>query len=279
MALMPRLFALTLLLGGTFSAHIFAPWMCLERCGDSADDIDAQFAQLSANLSVFTAVQYEAYNLGPASALVANNLSDVGPRIGALGLERWAMVSSYPYPPEFLSYMRAVFAAPAPFIAACLAEGKGKNLSGFNIDWEPPSGKGAPVPTPQDAADYAAFLSALARALHAGGMKVSVAAATWSPIWNLTALGASEVDFVATMGTYTAKFETWDEQLAEALAAIPLPKLIVGLETGNVNATGLAQRLTALQAADVRQLGLWRLPVPAEYWPFLRAWIGPGGGA
>jgi len=248
------------------------PWMCLERCGDSPADIAAQLAQLAANASSFNAVQFEAFNLGPNGTLVVNGLTDVGPAVRALGLEAWAMVSSFPYPPQFLYWMRALFAAPDGFIAACVAEVEARALAGLHIDLEPGGGGGRPSATPQDALDYAAFLSALAAALHAKGARLSVAAASWSPIWNLTALGASGVDLVEFMGTYTHDFATWEAQLAEAVAAVPLDKLVVGLETGVVNATELQLRLAPLKRANVRKLGVWRLGVPEEWWPFLDAW-------
>ena len=48
--------------------------------------------------------------------------------------------------------------------AALLAAAREYRLTGFNIDWEP---AGA-TPTPQDAADYAAFLTALSGAVPPG---------------------------------------------------------------------------------------------------------------
>ena len=216
---------------------------------------------------------FESYNLGPNSSLVANALTDVAPAVRALGLEAWAMVSTHPYPPQTLAWMRAVFAAPARFIAAATAAARARNLTGFNIDWEPPSGAGAPTPTPQDAASFAAFLDALARALQAEGRQLSVAVAAWSPVWDLRAIGATAVNRVAFMGTYTAPAGEWAAQLALALASVPLRKLVVGLETGgSVNASGVAQRFAALQAAGVRAVGVWRAPVPEEWWGAVEAW-------
>lgn len=246
--------------------------MCLERCGDTAADIAAQLAQLAANASSFSAVQFEAFNLGPGGALVVNNLTDPGPAVRALGLEAWAMVSSYPYPPQLLGWMRQLFASPQAFIAACVAQVEARQLAGINVDLEPGGGGSSPAPTPQDALDYAAFLSKLAAALHAKGARLSVAAAGWSPIWNLPALGASGVDLVEWMGTYTANLTLWRAQLEEAVAAVPADKLVVGLEAGAIDAAGLALRLEPLQAAGVRRLGVWRMGIPPQWWPFLDAW-------
>ena len=251
----------------------FSPWLCLEVCGDSAKDIAGQLNQLSVNRSRFTGALFEAYNLGPSSALIVNNLTDVVPQLNGLGLEAWAMVSSFPYPPEFLLWMRQLFAAPAPFIAAAIAAGKARNLTGFNVDWEPTSGRNATKPTAEDAAMYAAFLDTFARALHAEGLQLSVDVAAWSPIWDLKAIGATSVDRVGYMGTYTVPDTVWSEQLALAMADIPKQKLVVGLETDNhVNSTGVAYRFAALRKAGVRAVGVWRAAVPDAWWGEVDAW-------
>ena len=216
-------------------ARAVFPWLCLERCGDNSSAIDYQLAQLRANKSVFTGAAWEDYNLGPNVTLVKNNLTQIASRMAELGFaDRWAMVSSYPYPPQFLTWMRQVFADPVPFINACLDAIRSEMLTGFNIDWEPTSGGGAPDPTEEDAQAYAAFLDRFSRALHsAGPYQVSVAVATWSEIWNLTALAGTAVDYIATMSTYTGNLTTWEAQFAHARQAIPLSKLVIGLETVN----------------------------------------------
>lgn len=260
--------------------YVLFPWLCLERCGDNATAIASQVAQLAAHSPLFTATAFELYNLGPRSTLVVNNLTRVSSGIAAAGIPaRWAMLSSYPYPPQFLVYMRQVFAQPAPFIAACVAVLKADpTITGFNVDWEPVEGKGAPTPTSADALAYAGFLDTFAKALHAAGpYQLSVAVATWSPIWNLTAIGATDVDVVASMGTYTGGFTTWTRQLGELLAAVPPSKAVVGLETTNDDEGGrpfttaeLKERFDALSSAGVRAVGIWRSPIPDNWWPFLR---------
>ena|SRR3990167_6079738 len=118
------------------------------------------------------------------------------------------MVSSYPYPPEFIIWMREVFNDPQPFIEQCISEAQKNQLTGFNIDWEPAVGA-----TAQDALDYANFLNTLANALHKQNIKVSVDVATWSPIWNLTAIAATNVDYILDMGTYTNSDSSFENQL------------------------------------------------------------------
>lgn len=42
------------------------------------------------------------FNLGPDSTLVLNNLTDPTESFVSAGLETFPMVSSYPYPPQFM---------------------------------------------------------------------------------------------------------------------------------------------------------------------------------
>jgi hypothetical protein len=247
---------------------------------------------------------FENFNLGANSTLIKHNLTNVATRIRAAGAMTLAMVSSYPYPPEFLTWMRQVFADPQPFIDACIAAAADEQLSGFNvrrakfsppftrnnsssylhpslpiplpcqIDWEPPS---SDKPTPADAAAYASFLDTLAKALHAHGLLVTVDVATWSKIWDLKAIAATSVDAIFTMNTYGDDDVVWARELALVIADIPASKLVVGLET-TMSSTGkpyntseLTLRFDALRAAGIRRVGLWSSPVPDLFWPFLKA--------
>ena len=175
--------------------------MCLERCGDSSQDIDAQMTQFRANTSSFTDVAFEIFNLGPNSTLILNNLTRVASPLKQLGLSTWAMISSYPYPPEFLTWMRQVFTDPQPFITSLVSQALDLGLTGVNVDWEPTSGNGAPPLTPADPLNYASFLDTLSAALHEHGILVSVDVATWSAIWDLEAIGATRVDYIMNMET------------------------------------------------------------------------------
>jgi hypothetical protein len=89
-------------------SHFIMPWICLERCGDNSTDIAAQLHQFAVNGSVLNAASFEDYNLGANSQLIKNNLTQVALPLKKLGISTWAMVSSYPYPPEFLTWMRQV---------------------------------------------------------------------------------------------------------------------------------------------------------------------------
>ncbi len=115
------------------SQRVVFPWLCLERCGDNSTDIAEQVRQLQVNSSVFTAASFELFNLGPNATLIVNNLMRVAPAVRAAGLEAYAMVSSYPYPPDFLSYMRDVFASPDQFLADLVAAAVTYDITGIDV--------------------------------------------------------------------------------------------------------------------------------------------------
>ena len=257
------------------AALFVMPWLCLERCGDSSADIAAQLAQLAdpAHRKDFTAASFELFNLGPNSTLVVNNLTSVASQLGALGLQTHAMVSSYPYPPEFLTWMRQVFATPQPFIDALVAAVLAAKIDAVNIDWEPTS-SGPPM-TKQDPLDYAKFLDTLAGALHEHGILVSVDVATWSKIWDLQAISATRVDYIANMETYVVNDTVWLQEFADSLALIPREKLVVGLENHEkgMSDASIKLRFDALAAASppVRNIGIWRAAIEESWWPYLDA--------
>lgn len=99
------------------------PFLCLEVCGSTHDQIEQNIYQVARNPSLFNAVSFEAYNLGPNSTLIRNNLTDAAAQFKYVaGLRAVAMISSYPYPPQFIDYMRQVFDNPQPFIQQCILE-------------------------------------------------------------------------------------------------------------------------------------------------------------
>jgi len=244
------------------------PWMCLERCGDNSEDIAAEIAQFQVNRSSFTDVSFELFNLGPNSTLIVNNLTRVSNPLTALGLGTWPMVSSYPYPPEFLTWMRQVFATPQPFFDSVISSAKLIGATGLNIDWEPTSS--GPKITKQDSIDYANFLDQLAVQAHLNGLKVSVDVATWSDIWDLKLIGATRVDYIANMETYVKNNTVWLQELADSLELLPVDKLVVGLECDvDLTDSDIALRLNALLAAKIKQIGIWKSPIPDAWWTLL----------
>jgi hypothetical protein len=271
-----RLFLLAPLLPALASSLFVMPWLCLERCGDASADIAAQLAQLGdpAHRGDFTAASFELFNLGPNSTLIVNNLTSVYAPLNALGLQTFAMVSSYPYPPEFLTWMRQVFAAPQPFIDALVAAVLAAKITAVNIDWEPTSGAGAPVMTKQDPVDYANFLDVLSLALHEHGILVSVDVATWSDIWDLKLISATHIDYVMNMETYAVNDTVWQKEFAASLELVPASKLVVGLENHeNLTDASIKMRFDAMAAASppVRSIGIWRAGIEDSWWPYLDA--------
>lgn len=255
------------------------PWHCLERCGDAARDIAFGFWQHAVNRSVLTHASFEAHDLTQDGGVRRSpNVTAVGPTgvFPLVGARAVSMISSFPYPAWILSAMRLAFARAGAFAADLVAIAEADGLQGFDFDIEPADTAGFPQPTPADAAAYVAFLNTVADALHARGLTVGVCVATWSKIWDLQALGASRVDYVKTMQTYTGSDAEFAAALAQAVADVPLGKLVVGLESTNdddggrpFNATAVALRFDAIKRAGVRMVGIWRAPVPDLFWAHL----------
>lgn len=202
------------------------PWMCLQRCNETVEDIEANLAQLKALRPCLAAVSFERYNLGANGTLVLNSdLYPVGPRVAALGLETWPMISSYPYPPQFLSWMRQLWSdsdANARFVASLRTEAAAHGWTGYQVDWEPTA-----TATPDDAAEYAHYLADLSARMAPTLIRPTVA--SWNAIWNLTALSEAGLS-VITMGTYATNLTTFAHQLNAAALAFPAARLGVGLE-------------------------------------------------
>jgi len=255
------------------------PWHCLERCGDDAKDIAFGFWQHAVNRSVLTTASFEAHDLAQDGTVRPSpNLTRVGPAgvFPLVGARAVSMISSYPYPSWILDAMRKAFARADAFAADLVAIARADGLQGFDFDIEPADTKGFPQPTAADAADYVAFLNTVADALHAQGLTVGVCVATWSKIWDLKALGGSRVDYVKTMQTYAGSDAEFAAALAGALADVPLSKLVVGLESTDddnggrpFNDTQVALRFNAIKAAGVTRVGVWRAPIPDNWWAHL----------
>lgn len=246
-------------------------WLCLEFCEESQDDIALDLNQLKMNVDALTAVSFEKYTLGPNMTLVDNELTPVSDDINEMGLEAWPLLSSYPHYPEFIDWMRQVFANPQPFIDQCVSEAKKYGYFGYNLDWEPTDDC-----TEQDGNDYAAFIQTFSRALHDEGLKVSVDFASWSPVWNLTAIAETEADYIISMSTYTNNDDSFSSQLNKLVTAVDLGRAGVGLETVNASDGSrlpldeVKWRFDQIEAAGVREVDLWRSPVPPLWWPMIK---------
>jgi hypothetical protein len=247
------------------------PWMCLERCGDNATTIAAQLHSLAQHKELISGVSFELFNLGAQGTLVSNNLTQVLPFLKKEGFSTYPMISSYPYPPQFLDWMRYVFDNPRPFITTCVQTAVKEGFTGYNVDWEPASG----TPTAEDAKKYANFLSEFAEALHAAGKELTVDFAGWSPIWDYASLNASKADRLLCMGTYASKFESFLSQFQKAVNAISLDKLGIGLETDTRPLTDSEwnERFDMIIAKGVREIDIWRLPIPDNMWKFIAKFV------
>jgi hypothetical protein len=226
-------------------SHILMPWLCLERCGFNTSQIESHIDEIAARNAAFrrrntknssredplvNVVAFELFNLGPNSSLVVNDLYPANDRLKMRlpFVKRFAMISSYPYPPEFLSWMRTLFRNSSGFLSDLKRHLLEHDIHGVNIDFEPRT-----EATEQDAQDYADFLQTVRRELASVDKFTSVAAARWNPIWNLTAIamalrpeqdgssssgddhGRSLVDygFATTMNTYTFHESTFEREL------------------------------------------------------------------
>ncbi len=127
-----------------------------------------------------------------------------------------------------LTELRQLFSAPDTFIAKAVEVGRTFNYSGWNIDFEP---DGSIEPTNRDAVAYTGFLTKLANSLHSANLQLTVDYDEWSPIWNLTLLAKTPVDFFMAMGTYNYEWKYFQERLDHGITAFGTKRLVVGLET------------------------------------------------
>jgi spore germination protein YaaH len=202
-------------------------WMCLEDCSDSSNDINNQIDSIYEHRDVISAVSFEKYTLGANSTLVTNSkLTDVSATIKSMDLEAWPLLSSYPHPPEFIDWMREVFADPDPFINACISEAQKNSFAGYNLDWEPTD-----AVKEEDGVNYAQFINYFSDQLHSAGFLLTVDIATWSSIWNFDLLAKTSADRFISMSTYTATDSSFTSQLEKLVNVFGPEKSGVGLET------------------------------------------------
>jgi len=267
---------ISLMIEGKSSSKKVTTWMCLERCGDNSSMIAYELEQIKTNLQLISGVSFEMYNLGPNSTLLKNNLTLVGPTLVEFGIETYPMISSYPYPPDFIDWMRQVFKNPNPFLFSVVTECFNYGFTGINVDWEPTVGG-----TEQDAIDYANFLTYISRKLHQFGLKVTVDIAHWNQIWNWTLLSNSEVDNLFLMDTYTGNFTYFEKYLSKAVNTIDEKKLGIGLESVNddnhnlpYTEEELKERFNLIKQYDINQIDIWDMPIPDIWWPFISEFVG-----
>jgi len=220
---------------------------------------------------LLSGVSFELFNLGPKSTLVVNNFTQVIKPLTADGLETYAMISSFPYPPDFIDWMRQLFANPQPFFDAAIAQALHYGFTGYNVDFEPTVNG-----TAADAQDYVKFLNEFAKQLHAHKIVLTVCIASWNPIWNWPLLGTTEVDKLMVMSTYATTWSIWENAFNNAVADIPLNKLGIGLECDTkvpLTEKDLDERITKLLAAKVQEIDIWQSPIPEHWWPWIEKFV------
>jgi len=265
------------------------PWFCLQRCNFTVSEIKTH-AETVMNMTengtvVTTAVAFERFNLGPNATLIDNSdLFDLNRFLqthahGRLIRHRIAMISSYPYPPQFLTWMRQLFAQPDSFITTLVDQLVRHNIDGVNIDFEP-----TVQALPQDAIAYSVFLTKLQNALAEHGKIVTVAVARWSTLWNFTLLAQHLAPssasrnipgYVFTMNTYTYRDSVFKEELMYSLGAFdavrPSGVLAIGLETWPTSFTAaeLKYHFDQLASNSVCRIGIWDMPFTTAMIPYL----------
>jgi hypothetical protein len=258
------LFALAAVAVGSAPRSIV--WMCLERCNDSPAD---GLAEIARNKRLLTGVSYEQYDLGPGQ-LVDNGFTDVGPAIAAMGLERWPMITTANNSLLLELFWGPDHASP-PVLQQAVAVAVAKNLTGFDLDFEPDDDM-----REIDAVRYVRFLDMFAAALHAEGKRLSVDVASWNHLWNFTLLAGSRVDMIHQMDTYCCNdnFTEWQNVFARSAAVFPARMLSVGLitEMPQLDQANLTMRLKYLTAHNISSAAYWKLPMPQAYWDAIAAW-------
>lgn len=247
------------------------PWLCLERCNETSSTIAQSLQQLQQLRGCVTKASFELYNLGPNGQLIVNtNLTQVGPVIRSYNIQTFPMISSYPYPPQFLSWMRQLWQQPQvgqKFIASLAREAQLNGWTGYQVDFEPTSNA-----TVQDGLDYASFLGLMSRQLHP--VQVVPTVASWSPIWNFSAIAQSGVSRVLTMTTYAKSVDSFKSHLQYALNNIPLPLLGVGVETWPEMDDGFDQRVQICLQDKIDEIDIWKSPIPDNWIPSVKKFCG-----
>lgn len=270
---------------GTIKHGYVMPWMCLEIC-DSAEAVQEQLADLRKHADVLSGVSFERYTLADDCKLVTlDYVSDVRGAVAAMGLDTWPMITSYPHPDEFITWMRKLYfdaSCGDAFIQQARAEASKFGYTGFNLDFEPTRNNVTAPITKADSAAYAAFVGRFATALHADGVKLGVDVAQWKTapdgpsIWDYNALATTAVDKGISMGTYCSNDDTFQKEVEATVAAFG-PRAGIGLQRINASDNSLfsdeevAFRFRTARAAGVTEIDIWDTPVPQNFWKHVTA--------
>jgi hypothetical protein len=259
------------------------PWLCLEIC-DSAEQIAEEMSVITAKKDVLSAVSFEIYTLGDDCAFVQNmTLTNPHDSIVGLGLESWPMITSYPHPPAFIEWMRKVMfdqKCGDKFIQSAIDAALQYQYSGYNLDWEPVSDvTNSTQPIHEaDARGFADFIDKFSKKLEAIDVHLTVDIATWSTgngapsIWNYTLIADTSVHRAITMGTYTGTDATFMDQMALMTDTFDTDQIGIGL-MWPLNETQIAYRLNQIQGNGIKEVDIWRMPIPDDWWPALEEYV------
>ena len=298
--------------GASLPRGVIMPWFCLQRCDNTTvseirshvDQIVEINRKLEAGTGSFKveAVAFERYNLGANGTLVRNPQSelfdlnqyliDLEDKGVSTGIKyRIAMVSSYPYPPQILSWTRALMSNPKPFMDSLRAEMLQYNIHGVNLDLEPTADA-----TDADGVSYANFVRELKRQLggfvslkQPHGKLATVTAATWGKLWDIPlmarALRSEEVGggrimegYLTSMNTYTSNSASFADQVAYNMRAFGYSNgtstktnatgaLVTGLGVypGNLPTDAeVAAHFDLLRANKLCRVAMWKAPFAAN---------------
>lgn len=243
-------------------------WLCLEIC-DNKTRITQQIEVIKYHApKSLTDVSFEKYTLSPNSELVLYpRLSDVHPILknitgfGGKKLKTFPMITSHPYPDDFILRMRKLFANPTPFIESAVQNLLKNGYEGYNVDFEPKR----PGIVPEDAVKYCEFLTKFANRLHSIGKTLQVDVAQWTPLWNYTLLGKTTTDDVITMATYAGNFTVFQGALKKAVNEVGVKKLQAGLmivhpqTNRGYSREEIDMRFKEVQSYRVKGVSIWRM--------------------
>jgi hypothetical protein len=202
---------------------------------------------------------------------INSNEARLCPQIHALGLRCIPLIQNDQANPAGINALLSSDSLQSEFIQNAVDEAINSNLDGYNLDFEPSSG------VQNLAAQYGAFLTNFANAMHEHGKSLSVDIATFDrgALWNYSIEGKSSVDLVLTMVTYDSNYTNFENAIKAMLANVPLNKIAIGLLTSADDST-LTPRFEAIKASNIPWVMVWPSNedfLPETYWQNLATFL------
>jgi len=242
------------------------PWMCLERCSEKVDTDLAEVIRLGP--TVFPTVSIEAYDLDWGASIKDCGYSRVGPKLVDAGIKVQPMITT-----ANIEKIRQLWKDPNGFIEQAMNVARTNKtwISGFNVDFEPETGD---KPTHEDAVNFANFIDAFGKALHAEGFNLTVDIANWCSLFEDDLLTKADADRFITMSTYTGGLDSFKTIVKNKLAVYGTAKCGIGLYTG-CGFTGLdiKARLDFVRSLGIDSIGIWETPIPDDWIPYVQSFV------